>query len=140
MAFSKSSLSAVTIVDQTVVAGDYVDFDTNRVLTGCSIRHSAGSNAIVLAGAGLYAGVFNADFTITTTGPVTFQLLKNGVIVAGAEATTQATAAEPVQVSFPILELVRPNCVAVDNTTTLQVQVTAAGVINSSTINIVKQA
>ena len=140
MAFNKSSLSTHTITDQTVGAGDSVRFDINRVLTGRSIRHCAGTSVITLAGAGLYSGAFNADFTITATGPVTFQLFRNGVLVPGAEATVQATAAEPVNVSFPILELVRPSCVAIDNTSSLQVVVSAAGVINTANINMVKEA
>ena len=140
MAFNKSSLSTYTIANQTVAAGSYVRFDINRVHTGCSIRHCPGGSVITLASAGLYSGAFNANFTATTTGPVTFQLYRNGVAVPGAEATHQATAAVPIAVAFPILELVRPSCVAVDNTGTLQVQVSAAGVVNTTNIDLVKDA
>lgn len=140
MAFNKSSLSTYTIADQTVAAGDSVRFDINRVLTGCSIRHTAGAAIITLAGAGLYSGTFNANFTADATGPVTFQLYRNGVLVPGAEATHQATVNVPIAVAFPILELVRPSCVAVDNTASLQVVVSAAGVINTANIDLVKEA
>lgn len=140
MAFNKSSLSAYSIADQVVAAGDFVRFDLNRVHTGCSIRHCPNGTAITLAGAGLYQGAFNANFTADATGPVTFQLFRNGVAVFGAEATHQATADVPIAVAFPILELVRPSCVAVDNTAVLQVQVSAAGTINTANIDLVKEA
>lgn len=140
MAFNKSSLSAYTIADQAVAAGDSVRFDINRVLTGCSIRHCAGTAIVKLAGAGLYSGAFNANFTATATGPVTFQLFRNGVLVPGAEATHQATAAVPIAVAFPILELVRPSCAVIDNTASLQVVVSAAGVVNTANIDLVKDA
>ena len=140
MAFNKSSLSTYTVADFDVTAGDYVRFDINRVHTGCSIKHFPNSTVITLAGAGLYSGAFNANFTALASGPVTFQLYRNGVAVEGAEATHQATANVPIAVAFPILELVRPSCVAVDNTGVLQVQVTSAGTINTANLNLVKEA
>lgn len=140
MSFTKSSLSAYTITDQAVAVGDAVNFEINRVLTGRSILHTPDSSIITLAGAGLYSGAFNANFTATASGPVTFQLYRNGALVPGAEATHQATADVPIAVAFPILELVRPSCVAINNTASLQVKVSAAGVINTANINLVKEA
>lgn len=140
MAFSKSSLSAYSVADQTVAAGDSIRYEFNRVHTGCSIKHAPGSAAVIMGGAGLYSGTFNANFTADVSGPATFQLYRNGVAVPGAEATHQATANVPIAVAFPILEIVRPNCVAVDNTAVLLVQVSAAGTINTAQINIVKEA
>ena len=140
MSFNKSSLSTYSIADQTVVAGDNIRFDINRVHTGCSIKHSPGSAVITLAGAGLYSGAFNANFTALASGPATFQLYRNGVAVEGAVAEHQATANVPIAVAFPILELVRPSCVAVDNTASFTVQVSAAGTINTANIDWVKDA
>ena len=140
MAFNKSSLSTYTTADFDVTAGDFVRFDINRVHTGCSIKHFPNSTVITLAGAGLYSGAFNANFTALASGPVTFQLYRNGVAVEGAEATHQATLNVPIAVAFPILELVRPSCVAVDNTAVLQIQVSAAGTINTANLNLVKEA
>lgn len=140
MAFNKSSLSTYSIADQDVAAGDFIKFDINRVHTGYSIKHCPGSSVITLAGAGLYSGAFNANFTADASGATTFQLYRNGVAVPGAVAEHQATANVPIAVAFPILELVRPSCVAVDNTSAFQVQVSAAGTINAANINLVKEA
>lgn len=140
MAFNKSSLSTYSIADQTVAAGDFIKFDINRVHTGYSIKHCPGSSVITLASAGLYSGAFNANFTADASGPATFQLYRNGVAVPGAVAEHQATADVPIAVAFPILELVRPSCVAVDNTANYQVGVSAAGTINAANIDLVKEA
>lgn len=140
MAFTKSSLSTYSTADQTVVAGDNLRFDVNRVHTGCSIKHSPGSAVITLAGAGLYTGALNANFTAEASGATTFQLYRNGVAVPGAEATHQATANVPIAIAFPIHELVRPSCVAIDNTANLTVQVSAAGTINTANLDLVKDA
>ena len=140
MAYSKSSLSTYSTADQTVAAGDFIKFDINRVHTGCSIRHFPGSAVITLASAGLYSGAFNANFTADASGATTFQLYRNGVAVPGAVAEHQATADVPIAVAFPILELVRPSCVAVDNAATLQIAVSAAGTINAANIDLVKEA
>ena len=140
MAFNKSSLSTNSTAEQTVAAGDFIRFDLNRVLTGCSIKHCPGTSVVALIGAGLYSGAFNANFTADASGPATFQLYRNGVAVEGAVAEHQATADVPIAVAFPILELVRPSCVAIDNTASLQVQVSAAGTINAANIDLVKDA
>lgn len=140
MAFNKSSLSTYSTADQTVAAGDFIRFDINRVHTGNSIKHCPNSTVITLAGAGLYSGAFNANFTADASGATTFQLYRNGVPVEGAVAEHQATADVPIAVAFPILELVRPSCVAIDNTASLQVQVSAAGTINAANIDLVKDA
>lgn len=140
MAFNKSSLSTYSTADQTVAAGDFIRFDINRVHTGNSIKHCPNSTVITLAGAGLYSGAFNANFTADASGATIFQLYRNGVPVEGAVAEHQATADVPIAVAFPILELVRPSCVAIDNTASLQVQVSAAGTINAANIDLVKDA
>ena len=140
MAFNKSSLSTYSTAEQTVAAGDFIRFDINRVHTGNSIKHCPNSTVITLAGAGLYSGAFNANFTADASGATTFQLYRNGVPVEGAVAEHQATADVPIAVAFPILELVRPSCVAIDNTASLQVQVSAAGTINAANIDLVKDA
>ena len=140
MAFNKSSLSTYSTADQTVATGDFIRFDINRVHTGNSIKHCPNSTVITLAGAGLYSGAFNANFTADASGPATFQLYRNGVAVEGAVAEHQATADVPIAVAFPILELVRPSCAAIDNTASLQVQASAAGTINAANIDLVKDA
>lgn len=138
--FYKSALSAVNTTSQTVAADGFVDFNSNSLLTGCAIQHIAGSNSIVLVKPGLYSVSFNADLVPTAAGDITLQLVANGVNVAGAEATVTGTTTDTANVGFSTVVRVRPNCPAVDNTTTLQVEVSVAGTISNANISIVKLA
>lgn len=138
--FQKSSLATITTRDLGVVAGDFIEFDINRVHTGVSISHAEGSGVIHLNSAGLYLVTFDGDFVIGTSGAVTVQLLRNGVIVPGAENTAQAVANVPYGVHFTTLINVLPSCCAVDNKAALQIQVSAIGTFNNASLTVVKEA
>ena len=138
--YQKSSLVATTIRDLAVDVGDYVQFDVNRVHTGVSISHAEGGSVIRLNSPGLYMLTFDGDFTIGTSGAVTVQLYNKGVMVQGAENTAQAVANVPYGIHFTTIINVLPNCCAVDNTSALQIQVSAAGEFNNASITVVKLA
>ncbi|MCD7811998.1 MAG: hypothetical protein LUG91_09175 [Ruminococcus sp.] len=138
--FYKSALNAVNTTSQTVAADGFVDFNSNSLLTGCAIQHIAGSNSIVLVKPGLYSVSFNADIVPAAAGDITLQLVANGVNVAGAEATVTGATTDTANVSFNSVVRVRPNCPVIDNTTTLQVEVNAAGTISNANISVIKLA
>lgn len=138
--YQKSSLVAVTTRDLNVLAGDYVELDINRVLTGISISHAEGSSIIRINSAGLYLIAFDCDFDIATSGPVSVQLYDKGVAVLGAEATAQAVADTPRNLHFTTLVDVKPSCCAIDNSSVLNIQISAAGTIINANITVVKQA
>lgn len=138
--YQKSSLVAITTRDAAVDAGDYVNFDINRVHTGVSISHAEGSSVVRLNSPGLYLVTFDGDFTIGTSGAVTVQLFNKSVIIPGAENTAQAVANVPYGVHFTTVIDVRPSCCAVDNAAALQIQVSAAGTFNNASITVVKMA
>ena len=138
--YQKSSLVAVTTRDLTVATGDYVEFDVNRVKTGISIAHTEGSGIIRLNGAGLYLIAFDCDFDVETSGAVSVQLYDRGVAVLGAEATAQAVADTPRNLHFTTLIDVKPSCCAIDNSSVLNIQISAAGTIINANITVVKQA
>lgn len=137
---NKSSLVAIAPAGQALIVGSSVQFDAVRVHTGSAIGFTTGSSTVYLKSAGLYLVTFDGDFTITTTGAVTFQLFDGGVAVAGAEDTVQATQAVPAGVHFSTILEVKPSCCAVDNTAVLQVQTSAVGNLINADINIVKLA
>ena len=138
--YHKSALAATTAADQAVAAAGLIDFDTNSVLTGCAITHAAGSNSITLAKPGLYFATFNGDLSPTAAGDVTMQLIGNTVNIPGAEATVTGAAGDTYTANFSKVIRVLPSCCAVDNTTVLQVQVSAAATISNANINVVKLA
>ena len=136
----KSSLAAINIAAQSIAANGVVNFSTNRIYTGISIQHTPGSSTITLTKPGLYLIAFDGDFTIGTTGAVTFKLQNNGVDVPAAESTIQATAAVPVGINFVALIKVEPSCCVVNNAANLQVVGSATGSLANANITVVKQA
>lgn len=139
--YQKSALNAVSVPAQTLAADGYVDFDTNRLLTGCSVQHAAGSNTVNIISHGLYAVSVNADITPTAADPITLQLLNNGETVPGAEATITGVAGDTAHVSFTTLIRVLKSCPCViENNASLQVQLTAAGSVANANIAVVKLA
>ena len=89
----KSSLDSATVVAQAIEAGGFVEFDTNRLLTGCSIEHAGGSNTVQLLTPGLYLVMFNGDLVADAASEVTVQMYNNNVALAGASTTIPAVAA-----------------------------------------------
>ena len=69
--YQKSALDAVTVPSQTLTADGYVDFESNRLQTGCSVQHVAGSNTVNLINHGLYLVSVNADIVPATAEPIT---------------------------------------------------------------------
>lgn len=136
----KSSLVAISPAGQALIVGQAVRYDTVRVHTGSSIGFFAGGTNIALKSAGLYLVTFDGDFTIGTTGAVTFQLFDGEVAVAGAEDVVQATEAVPTGIHFATLLEVKPSCCAVDNTANITVRTNAVGNLINADINVVKLA
>lgn len=139
--YQKSALDAVTVPSQTLAADGYVDFETNRVCTGCSVQHVAGSNTVNLINHGLYLVSVNADILPAAADPITLQLLNNGEAVPGAEATITGVVGDTAHVAFTTLVRVLKSCPCViDNRASLQVQITEAANVSNANIVAVKLA
>jgi hypothetical protein len=133
-------ISAYTLTDQIVAVDGLLDFDTNRIVTGCTVKHVDGTPAFTLTKPGYYYITFNGTITDATAGIVTVQLLNGGVAVPGAEASiTNAAATDERSFSFTTIVRVLPSCCAIDNTTTLTVANTGiAATYSVANINITK--
>lgn len=140
--YEKSSLNAAAVAAQSVVANAIVSFPINNLLTGVAIKHPAGSSSVSLI-RGLYLVSVNAD-VVPAAGNVGLQLLSTtestSSVINGAESIVTGVADTAVNISFTTLVRVRPSCCAVNNTTSLQVQATAAATINRAAISVVKLA
>jgi hypothetical protein len=66
-------ISSYITADQTVDTGASIDFDVNRIKTGCSVVHAAGTPVFTLTKPGFYAVTFNgvASATAAATDPIT---------------------------------------------------------------------
>jgi hypothetical protein len=113
-------ISTFNSTTQTVDVGGAYVFDTNRIVTGCTVGHVPGTSALVLNKPGYYYITFNTTFTTATTGDATVELQNGGIAVPGANATeTVTTAGDTKSISFTTIVKVLPSCPAIDNTTTL---------------------
>lgn len=135
----RSTLSAVATAAQITAVNDFVSFPTaNR--TGCCIHFTNGGNTVTLE-AGLYLINFNADLLGTSAGETVMQLVKNGVIVPGAEGGATLSSGDVSNVAFSYILSVPPSCCCVNNSTSIQVQLLeTAATINNASLTIVKLA
>jgi hypothetical protein len=111
-------VNAFSITEQTLAPNELISFANNRIATGCSVSHSAGSATFSINKPGLYLISFHgvASATAAATEPITVQLLNKGVEVQGALASELSAAADtPVNLSFTTAIQVRPNCCAINN-------------------------
>ena len=105
---------------QTVEVGSAYVFDTNRVVTGCTVGHTPGSTTFNLTKPGYYYVTFNTTFTTAAAGDAVVELRNNGVAVPGATGSeTVTTIGDSKSISFSTIVKVLPSCAVVDNTVTL---------------------
>ena len=133
-------INSYSLISQAVAADGILNFDTTRILTGCTVKHADGTPTFTLTKPGYYYVTFNGTITDTAAGIVTVQLLNGGVAVPGAEASITNTATtDERSFSFTTIVRVLPSCCAIDNTTTLTVANTGiAATYSVANINITK--
>lgn len=113
-------ISAYNAATQTVEVDSAYVFDTNRIVTGCTVGHTPGTTTFTLTKPGYYYITFNTTFTTTTTGEATVELQNGGTAVPGANGSeTVTTAGDTKSISFTSIVKVLPSCPAIDNTATL---------------------
>ena len=133
-------INSYSLISQAVAADGTLNFDTTRVLTGCTVKHTDGTPTFTLTKPGYYFVTFNGTITDTAAGNVTVQLLNGGIAVPGATAsTTVAATTDEHSVTFATIIRVLPSCCAIDNTTNLTVANTGiAATYSVANINITK--
>ena len=133
-------ISAYNSTTQTVDVGAAYVFDTNRIVTGCTVGHVPGTAAFTLTKPGYYYVTFNTTFTTEATGNATVELQNGGTLVPGATATeTITTAGDIKSFAFATIIKVLPSCAAIDNTATLTfVSTTLAIDATTANVNITK--
>ena len=83
-----NALHTTNTGSQTLASqGDPATFDTNQVLQGTAITHTASTGNITLADAGLYRITYNAVGTnASATGTVGLELQDDGTAIPGSES------------------------------------------------------
>jgi hypothetical protein len=113
-------ISSYNAATQTVASGSAYTFDTNRIVTGCTVGHVPGTTTFSLNRPGYYYVTFNTTFTTEAAGVATVELQNNGVAIPGAAGSETVTTIGNVHsISFATIVKVLPSCAALDNTATL---------------------
>ena len=133
-------ISTYNSTNQTVEVGSAYVFDTNRIVTGCTVGHVPGTTTFTLTKTGYYYITFNTTFTTATTGDATVELRNGGTAVPGANGTeTVTTAGDTKSIAFTTIVKVLPSCPAIDNTATLTFVATGIELdATTATVNITK--
>jgi hypothetical protein len=138
--YQKSTLSAYTDTELTSNQ-EAIPFNTIDILTGCSIKTTAGSTEITLANPGIYEVIFNAQAASGATSPVPVgvQLYNNGVAVTGAESVAQPADSGYLALAITKLIKVKPSCPMVNNNAVLTFVTTADDtLIDNANVTVIK--
>ena len=132
---SSYNASAITVATDAAYT-----FDTNRISTGCTVGHAAGTSTFTLNKPGYYYVSFNTTFTTTDTGIATVELRNGATPVPGAIGSeTITTAGDTKSIAFATIVKVLPSCAAIDNTTTLTFVATGIDLtVSTAAVNITK--
>ena len=132
-------ISSYSITSQAVAADGTLNFDTTRVLTGCTVKHADGTPTFTLTRPGYYFVTFDGVISGTTAGTVTVELLNGTDAVPAALASTTVAADDVATLNFTTIVRVLPSCPSIDNTTKLSVANTGvATTFTTANINITK--
>ena len=132
-------ISTYTSISQAVAVDGTLNFDTTRVLTGCTVKHADGTPTFTLTRPGYYFVTFDGVVTADAAGTVTVELLNGADPVPGAIASTALVADGIATLNFSTIVRVLPSCPAIDNTTKLSVLNSGIGAtFTSANINITK--
>lgn len=132
-------ISSYSITSQAVAADGTLNFDTTRVLTGCTVKHADGTPTFTLTKPGYYFVTFDGVISGTTAGIVTVELLNGTDAVPAALASTTVAADDVATLNFTTIVRVLPSCPSIDNTTKLSVANTGvATTFTTANINITK--
>ena len=132
-------ISSYSITSQAVAADGTLNFDTTRVLTGCTVKHADGTPTFTLTKPGYYFVTFDGVISGATAGTVTVELLNGTDAVPAALASTTVAADDVATLNFTTIVRVLPSCPSIDNTTKLSVANTGvATTFTTANINITK--
>ncbi len=132
-------ISSYSTISQAVAVDGTINFDTTRVLTGCTVKHADGTPTFTLTKPGYYFVTFDGVISGTTAGIVTVELLNGADAIPAALASTTIAAGDEATLNFTTIVRVLPSCPSIDNTTKLSVANTGvATTFTNANINITK--
>ena len=132
-------INSYSTVSQAVNVNGTINFDTTRILTGCTIKHADGTPTFTLTKPGYYFITFDGVISGTIAGIVTVELLNGADAVPAALASTTIAIGNEATLNFTTIIRVLPSCPSIDNTTKLSIANTGvATTFTNVNINITK--
>lgn len=133
---SKSLIQTANVSQQTVAVGSVIALGSVLRRFGCNCRLNG--SAIEIEGEGYYTIDCNITATPTAVGNVTVSVLKDGVVVPGATATSSVSTAGN-STTLPIETTVRLGCKCDGGSSLTLVLVSGVGVINNVSVRVIKE-
>ena len=132
---SRSLIQTANPSSQAVAVGGIINPGSTLRRYGCNCRLNG--SVVEIEGAGYYT--ITGTFTVapTAAGNVTVAILENGVQIAGATATVNATAGNPV--TIPIVTTVRQGCCCEGASSISCVLTSGAGNVTNVSLRVEKE-
>lgn len=114
-----------SIIPQTLVTNDDLEFTIDAVKTGCTVTHAEGATTFSFNKPGFYYVTFNgvASATAAATDPIVVEMYNGATAIAGALTSELSAAVDtPVALSMSTIVQVRPCCPAIDNRVQLTIK------------------
>lgn len=123
-----------------LTANTPINLATNKILKGCTVKHTEGSSNIYLQKSGIYKVSFNGIFVSADAAtPITVQMYNGTTAIAEAKAmANSASNTDYVNLSFTALVEVLPSCRAVNNMAVVSFVNVNADVMLLSNVTILK--
>lgn len=122
-------INSVTTAAQNVAVNSPVLFNSNRIKTGCTVRHEAGSGRFVLTRPGIYRVTFSGAISSSAAGTAVLNIAQDGEAVPAAQINN-TVAASPAVITADVSTLIQVYCcdstVSIVNQSTIPLTVTNA--------------
>lgn len=128
-------IDSVNVPVQTVNANASVLFVNDRIKTGCTVRHEAGSSRFTITKPGIYKVTYSSAVTATASGTAILNIVQDGEAIPGAQiqAGVGATDTDIEAVSVTTLVRVCPQCgcsnISVVNNSTIPLTISNANIV-----------
>lgn len=114
-----------SVTPQELAVNEDIVFTIDKIKTGCTVSHAAGTTTFTFNKPGFYFVTFNgvASATEAATDPIVVEMYNGTTAFPGALSSALSAAVDtPVALSMSTIVQVRPCCPAVDNTVNLTIK------------------
>ena len=126
-------IDSVNVPVQAVNANASVVFINDRIKTGCTVRHEAGSSRFTIAKPGIYKVTYSSIVTAADAGTAILNIVQDGEAIPGAQIQAGVGATDIEAVSVTTLVRVCHQCscsnISVVNDSTIPLTISNANIV-----------